>query len=532
MKSSPKSNDRVNARCHNCGDIKDHVFSELIRLVNRQARHIDYYHCSKCFRQLGSYKEECRKSSKASLSGRTSEFSKRSKEALARPEVRLKIIAHAKRLSTDIDFKRKVSDKIKNKFQTDKEYVERVNKGRSNKPAEFIARCEEIHDGFYDYSMTVYVGSNIPFTVRCPLHGNFTQLPSNHLQGHGCPECAKERSRLSSEEFFHRCTVIHNNKYDYRISEYKKSQEYIEYICPHHGVIKQLAQNHLKGSGCRFCDAAKTSSKGENELAEFVKSIGHCDRNDRSRLNGEEIDILTGNIGIEFHGMYWHSFNRLETTRERYRHYRKADLAIQEGLQLIQVYEEEWLNKRSIIESILRAKLGAITDKIYARDCKLKSISEYEAEVFFSYNHLQGHRRSEAYYALESKGEIIAAASFSRLKDKWELIRFCNSLNMIAIGGLSRILKNTNLGRIFTYADRRFSVANSYLSVGFKPLGVTAPGYRYCRGLKTYPRQMFQKHKLSSLLADFDPSKTEAENMFANGYRRIWDAGHWRLELS
>ena len=36
----------------------------------------------------------------------------------------------------------------------------------------------------------------------------------------------------------------------------------------------------------------------------------------------------------------------------------------------------------------------------------------------------------------------------------------------------------------------------------------------------------FQKHKLSGVLGLFDGSLTEAENMFMNGYRRLWDAGH------
>lgn len=532
VSDKPKSASRVNAKCTKCGAIQNIVLSELVRTVNRQSRHVDTYHCAKCFRTVDSYRLEAKETSKAALAGRTEELSARAKEALARPEVRAKILEHTKKLSISEEFKKKVSVAIKNKFDTDEEYVKRVNAGRCNKPAEFLSKCAEVHDGLYDYSNTIYKGTDILFDISCPLHGVFTQLPSNHIRGHGCPTCALEKSRLSAEEYFKRCSIVHDNKYSYDNSVYTSSLEYIEYTCPSHGLIRQLAQNHLKGSGCRFCDANKTSSRGEDELASFIGSIKQCERNNRIVLGGEEIDILAGNIGIEYHGIYWHSFNRQETTEEKYKHYNKTQKAIDAGVQLIQIYETEWLQHNDIVKSMLRAKLGVIINKIQARKCTVTNMSESEAHDFFRLNHLQGHRRSEIYHALRLDGKIVAAASFNRSGDGWELMRFCNALDTIVIGGLSKIMKNSRLEKIFTYADRRYSDAKSYMSVGFKLLGVTTPGYKYCKSLKLFPRQMFQKHKLKDLLKDFDPNRTESENMFANGYRRIWDAGHWRLELN
>jgi len=54
-------------------------------------------------------------------------------------------------------------------------------------------------------------------------------------------------------------------------------------------------------------------------------------------------------------------------------------------------------------------------------------------------------------------------------------------------------------------------------------------GYNYIKNDILYSRQMFQKHKLSHRLDEFDESLTEAQNMFNNGYRRLWDAGHFRF---
>ena len=36
----------------------------------------------------------------------------------------------------------------------------------------------------------------------------------------------------------------------------------------------------------------------------------------------------------------------------------------------------------------------------------------------------------------------------------------------------------------------------------------------------------FQKHKLPQLLENFDPTKSESENMKEHGYNRVYDCGN------
>lgn len=57
---------------------------------------------------------------------------------------------------------------------------------------EFIAKAEQVHNGKYDYSDTVYVTSRELVTVICPKHGPFRQRASMHLMGCGCPRCQYE----------------------------------------------------------------------------------------------------------------------------------------------------------------------------------------------------------------------------------------------------------------------------------------------------------------------------------------------------
>ena len=59
---------------------------------------------------------------------------------------------------------------------------------------QFVSRSREKHGDVYDYSKTVYTGARNNLTITCKLHGDFQQLPSNHMKGAGCYKCGVGRS--------------------------------------------------------------------------------------------------------------------------------------------------------------------------------------------------------------------------------------------------------------------------------------------------------------------------------------------------
>jgi len=59
---------------------------------------------------------------------------------------------------------------------------------------EFLDRAQEIHGKKYDYSKTVYKHNKQNIVIICSRHGEFSQTPSNHLQGQNCPRCRKSMS--------------------------------------------------------------------------------------------------------------------------------------------------------------------------------------------------------------------------------------------------------------------------------------------------------------------------------------------------
>lgn len=53
----------------------------------------------------------------------------------------------------------------------------------------FIAKATSVHEGKYSYERVEYVDDKTPVIVTCSEHNDFLQIPSNHLQGQGCPLC-------------------------------------------------------------------------------------------------------------------------------------------------------------------------------------------------------------------------------------------------------------------------------------------------------------------------------------------------------
>lgn len=133
---------------------------------------------------------------------------------------------------------------------------------------EFIEKAILVHGNKYDYSRTEYVVSRKKVIIICPEHGEFLQSPTSHLQGNGCPKCARiwtdehrenlqkssRRSRgMTTSEWIERAKSVHGDKYDYSQTVYVNQRTNVKIICPVHGLFEQKADSHLRGYGCRLC---------------------------------------------------------------------------------------------------------------------------------------------------------------------------------------------------------------------------------------------------------------------------------------
>ena len=105
--------------------------------------------------------------------------------------------------------------------------------------------------------------------IICKKHGVFEQSYGDHVSGCGCPMCAAQAKEVSINDFLLNAITHHGNsyRYDYVFDDYKYAASKLSIICPKHGIFKQRANDHGRGSGCPSCNS---SSHGENLIRNFL----------------------------------------------------------------------------------------------------------------------------------------------------------------------------------------------------------------------------------------------------------------------
>ena len=144
---------------------------------------------------------------------------------------------------------------------------------------QFIEEARLVHGDRYDYSKSEYVNATTKIIIVCPIHGEFSQRPCDHLNGHGCKHCFYEengkQSRLDFKGFLSRARSIHGDKYTYNQDTYKGVDSNIEITCPIHGIFVQKGFNHINGQGCPKCGQIKrrhpVKGKGTNDFEGSAK---------------------------------------------------------------------------------------------------------------------------------------------------------------------------------------------------------------------------------------------------------------------
>lgn len=148
---------------------------------------------------------------------------------------------------------------------------------RSGKDS-FVEKAIKKHGARYDYTDTVYTNTRTKLAIRCIEHGNFYQLPNQHVGGHGCPECGKRdrrESRLRTvEEFTTLADKVHDKTYDYSNVVYNGAYVNVEIVCKRHGVFRQTPNNHLQGNGCPKCSKYGFNSDVNGVVYTLVSECG------------------------------------------------------------------------------------------------------------------------------------------------------------------------------------------------------------------------------------------------------------------
>ncbi len=455
---------------------------------------------------------------------------------------------------------------------------------------DFVKRYIE-NEG-YKLLSTEYQNAKTPIAIQCNCGHIYTVTYTNFQQDHRCDMCVQDIKRLSYDfvkseiektgykllsgsyqnsdtklkiecnkkhiyeasydKFKHgrRCPICANN-YQYSYEFVKQKIELCGYKLLSHsydGCKKKMSiqcnNGHVyygtfdkfqRGQCCPKCFGG--SSKMEKELQNWLSEhiAIECNKRfyyDKRKFHEADIYIPSKKIAIEFDGLYHHS--ELSGKDKNY-HLRKTDFFKEQYIQLIHVFENEWILKQDIVKSVIMSKLGLSSDRIYARKCHVRHLTQVESRQFLNENHLQGTIGASIKVGLIYNDQIVSIMTFGKPRfnkqHEWEMIRFCNKLNTSVLGGFARLLNffiKEYSNSIISYADRRYSDGSIYLNNNFMLNHTSKPNYFYFKkgNYNLESRNKYQKHKLFKLLDNFDVNLTEWENMQLNSYNRIFDCGN------
>ena len=175
------------------------------------------------------------------------------------------------------------------------------------------------------------------------------------------------------------------------------------------------------------------------------------------------------------------------------------------GISAIVLWEDSWVKKMEIVKSRILSILGYL-HRIPGRLTKVRRIDKSTAISFLESNHLQAAVSSKIQYGLylpksyfrilegrigfDTSAEelLVGVATFAggrvfAIGDatyrSFEMIRFCNVLNCVVVGGLNKLLasfcKDFHPGDVMTYADLEWSDGVSYEKLGFEKINFKAP---------------------------------------------------------
>ena len=401
---------------------------------------------------------------------------------------------------------------------------------------EFILNANEVWGDRWDYSQVEFVSRETKVTIICPDHGSFEQTPYRHLRGAvGCALCVNTYRSSTNSGFISKAEGVWGDRWDYSEIDYVTSRSMLSIGCPDHGVFTQVAHSHLYGAvGCPGCYTNPVSG-AEETLQDFVTSLGvDVTLNSRDLLppSRQEVDIFAPatKVAIEFNGLYWHS-DRFKSSSY---HFDKWKLAQDNGINLLQVWEDDWSLRPEIVKEHIRQVLGVSeVGKVYARNTEIQVLNHQTAHPFLNAYHIQGKANASIYLGLIHENSVVAVAAFLKSGEDLTLTRYATSCNVV--GGHSKLVRyverNYTYRNLVTFADITFGSGGLYKTTGWVEDKLLRPDYSYViRNSRVHKfNYRVQRFKTDSGLL-FEEGMTESELAELNNLIRVYDAGKIRFK--
>lgn len=393
---------------------------------------------------------------------------------------------------------------------------------------------------------SVSAGSRYKATWTCKKGHEWETAVKNRTRGQNCPYCSNNRRFEGLNDL----TTL----YPYVASQWDFSKNTIHNIssipvssslqvwwkCEKgHEWFSSVKHRTYKSENCPVCYQSSGSSQMEQELFEYVAEISAAQVFSRYRKDLPfELDIYVpdSNLAIEFNGLYWHTEEQGKGSKY---HYNKWNFCREQGIQLIQIWEDDWVKNPELIKTMLSYKLNQYHGrKVYARDTVVKELTQKQVDGFLNVNHIQGAVHSGIRFGLfEPDGSLVAVLALKREPSSQgktlNLLRYATSLSVV--GGFTKLLKHVeriyNPVSIITFSDNTISDGGLYESTGFELVSELKPDYMYVvKGERFHKFNYRLKRFRSDASLKYVEGLTERELAQLNNLSRIWDAGKRKWE--
>jgi hypothetical protein len=380
-----------------------------------------------------------------------------------------------------------------------------------------------------------YEGVHKRLDYLCPQNHRHHITFSMFRWGQRCPRCHKDTRRHTFEYIQN---YFKQQGYTLLSTTYENTKSPLEYECPK--GHKNITCWNTFQQGRRCPDCHNFYSVAEQQIADVYKHLNPLTR-DREVIHPYELDIYfpMKKIAVEHNGLYWHSDCQERMTPSYHR--KKMKLCMEQGIRLLTMFEDEWWYQKDICISRMNDALGIIQNRIFARKCEIKQISNKEAYGFLTRTHLQGPGVCEVAFGLFYNDKLVQVMTFgspnrahtSKGKKVLEMKRLAGELNTIIVGGASKLFKlglqyarDNSYEIIKSYCDLRWGTGNLYKQLGFTKTSDGKPSYYYTNGTKRWRGQSLAQNKKKT-------GTSEKEKVARLGLWKIYDCGHqtWEYKI-
>jgi hypothetical protein len=233
-----------------------------------------------------------------------------------------------------------------------------------------------------------------------------------------------------------------------------------------YSLLKSRLKKHT--IPCSICNPNERHISGlQIQLLNFIQDVykGEILKSSKSIIKPYELDIYLPQLKIafEFNGVFWHDENHRPYNYHQY----KLDLCSKKGIQLIYIWEDEWIEKNEIIKSKILDILQ-VSKKINISECQVLEIyDKSQVEEFLINNHIHGIIDSNIAIGITYHNELHSILLFNDNK----IVRYCNKLNTCICDGLLYMfnfyLKNHYRSIIEIIIDRDDDHSTLFEKIGF-----------------------------------------------------------------